>query len=76
MTKNVRFITANDAMNITNEKLVIGTQLKASTWIPHDFNIMYTPKTIKPNAIPIDDTANKNWSKEKHLRLIESKAGN
>lgn len=40
MTRNGSVRTAHDAIKMTNEKLVIGTQLNALTSRFHDFNII------------------------------------
>ena len=51
---------AHDAMKIENENAINGIQLSDSTSNSHDFSIVYTPKVIKPNAVPIVDTPYKN----------------
>lgn len=60
MTKNGKVRIAQAAMKMTNEKLTKGIQLNASTSNCHDFNIMYDPSVVKPKAVPMVDTANKN----------------
>lgn len=60
MTKNGSVKTAQEAIKITNEKPTIGIQFTDSSATPDDFSIIYTPKVIKPKAIPTVDTMNKN----------------
>lgn len=44
--------TPNCERIIVNEKAVSGSQLNAATSIFLDLSNMYTPKTVKPSAIP------------------------
>lgn len=60
MTKYGSVKTAHDAMNMTHEKLISGTQLYGSTLNFQNFSNEYEPKVIKPRAVPTVDTENRN----------------
>lgn len=56
--------------NITIEKLMSGTQPKASTECPPDFNTINTPSAIKPIAVPLFEIANKSCEKIPFIRNV------
>lgn len=56
-------------MNMTNEKLVTGIQLRASTSKFQDRSIMYTPSVIRPKVAPIVEETSNSWKEKIQLSI-------
>lgn len=52
---SVKGCIPNDEMKIDQEKLATGIQLNVSTSTSNDFSVIYEPRVIKPNAVPMHD---------------------
>lgn len=55
VTEMGKVVTANDDTKRVAEKLTSGIQFNASTSKPMDLHIIYTPRTIRPIAVPMDE---------------------